>query len=224
MTFSIAGACPRTGMFGVAVSSSSPAVAARCAHVRAKVGAVCSQNITDPSLGQRALSLMELGASADQALAAIKASQPHLAYRQLVILDGNGKTAVHSGANTLGAHAAFQGKGAAAAGNLLKDTAIPAQMVSAFERAKGHLADRLLAAMRKAIEAGGEMGPVHSAGLLIAGEVSWPIIDLRVDWTDHDPIEELAALWKIYEPQVDAYVTRAVNPADAPSFGVPGDR
>lgn len=52
MTFSIVGRCARTGMFGVAVSSSSPAVAARCAHARAGVGAVSTQNVTDPSLGR----------------------------------------------------------------------------------------------------------------------------------------------------------------------------
>ena len=42
MTFSVVARCPETGMFGVAVSSSSPAVAARCAYARAGVGAVAS--------------------------------------------------------------------------------------------------------------------------------------------------------------------------------------
>ncbi|MFD0934706.1 DUF1028 domain-containing protein, partial [Methylobacterium trifolii] len=53
MTFSIVARCASTGMFGVAVSSSSPAVAARCAHARAGIGAVASQNVTDPALGRR---------------------------------------------------------------------------------------------------------------------------------------------------------------------------
>lgn len=53
MTFSISARCPRTGQFGIAVSSSSPAVAARCAHARAGVGAVATQNITDPTLGPK---------------------------------------------------------------------------------------------------------------------------------------------------------------------------
>ncbi len=35
MTMSIAARCPITGMLGVAVASSSIAVASRCAHVRA---------------------------------------------------------------------------------------------------------------------------------------------------------------------------------------------
>ena len=64
MTFSIAARCARTGMLGIAVSSSTPAVAARCAYPRAQVGAVGSQNITDPTLGPTLLDLMALGAAA----------------------------------------------------------------------------------------------------------------------------------------------------------------
>ena len=55
MTFSLVGRCDRTGTFGAIVSSSSPAVAARCAWARARVGAVCTQNVTDPSLGNALL-------------------------------------------------------------------------------------------------------------------------------------------------------------------------
>lgn len=61
MTFSLVARCAETGMFGVAISSSSPAVAARCSFARAGVGAVASQNVTDPSLGPLALDLMEQG-------------------------------------------------------------------------------------------------------------------------------------------------------------------
>jgi uncharacterized Ntn-hydrolase superfamily protein len=224
MTFSIAARCVSSGMFGIAISSSSPAVGARCAHVRAKVGAVCSQNITDPSLGPRALSLMEQGAGAEAALEALRRSQPNLEYRQLVLVDREGKTAVHSGVRTLGLHASAQGDNVAAAGNILKDKAVPSRMIEAFARTSGHLASRLLAGMRAALAAGGEEGPVHSAGLLIAREVSWPVVDLRVDWAETDPIAELAKLWEIYEPQLDAYVTRALDPGQAPNFGVAGDR
>ena len=64
MTFSLVGRCARTGRFGVVVASSSPAVAARCAWARAGVGAVATQNITDPRLGPRLLDLLALGRSA----------------------------------------------------------------------------------------------------------------------------------------------------------------
>ena len=63
---------------------------------------------------------------------------------------------------------------------------------------------------------------MRSAGLLMVGEAEWPIADLRVDWSE-DPIGELAALWARWSPEMDAYVTRALDPATAPAYGVPGD-
>lgn len=223
MTFSVAARCAETGMFGVAVSSSSPAVAARCAFARAGVGAVCSQNITDPRLGMRALDLMEGGASAAEAIAIIARTAPHASYRQVTAVDEAGGSAIHSGENALGIWAEATGTDVACGGNLLANADVPQAMVDAFHAATGHLGDRLIAVMRAAVDAGGEAGPVHSAGMKLVREVAWPVADLRVDWTERDPIAELAALWEIYKPQLDAYVTRALDPSDAPSYGVPGD-
>ena len=73
------------------------------------------------------------------------------------------------------------------------------------------------------IVAGGEMGPVHSAGLLVVHEQSWPLVDLRVDWSDDNPIVRLRRLWDDFQPQMDAYITRALDPDAAPAYGVPGD-
>lgn len=223
MTFSIVAHCAETGMFGVAVSSSSPAVAARCAYARAGIGAAASQNITDPSLGDRALDLLALGASAGQAIDILRAGGPKLAWRQVLVVDRDGGAAIHSGQNVLGTHGEAIGRHVACAGNLLANPAVPEAMRAAFEAARGHLAERLLAAMRAAVAAGGEEGPVRSAGLKVVDRVAWPVADLRVDWSDDCPIGGLARLWDIYRPQLDAYVTRALDPGAAPSFGVPGD-
>jgi uncharacterized Ntn-hydrolase superfamily protein len=59
--------------------------------------------------------------------------------------------------------------------------------------------------------------------MVVVGEHTWPIIDLRVDWADEDPIGQLARLWKDYSPQVQDYLTRALDPTKAPGYGVPGD-
>jgi uncharacterized Ntn-hydrolase superfamily protein len=115
------------------------------------------------------------------------------------------------------------GVDAAAAGNLLASAAIPSVMIAAFEKAAGHLGDRLLAALRAGLHGGGEAGPVHSAGLLIVRELSWPIVDLRIDWIEDDPVSALEALWRRYAPQVEDYVQRAIDPSRAPTFGVPGN-
>ena len=95
MTFSLVARCRETGMFGVAVTSSSPAVAARCAYARAGVGAVASQNVTDPSLGPLALDLMQDAMSAEAAIAEIKRRGKFIDYRQLLAVDQRGQTAIH---------------------------------------------------------------------------------------------------------------------------------
>ena len=223
MTFSIVGRCDATGQFGIAVASSSPAVAARCAHARAGVGAVASQNLTDPRLGPHTLDAMANGLTADAAINSVIAAASHTAYRQLLAVDNTGQTAIFSGSNTLGINAECQSQNAAAAGNLLANTTIPASMVAAFHQTSGHLGDRLITAMFVGLDAGGEAGKVHSAGLLIVDRQDWPLAELRCDWTEDCPIAVISAAWDVYKPQMDDYVTRALNPDMAPSYGVPGD-
>ena len=223
MTFSLVARCAETGMFGMAVASSSPAVAARCAYARARVGAVASQNVTDPSLGPKMLDLMERGLDAKQALEELKATANFLKYRQILAVDHLGQTAIHSGENSLGIWTQAEGKNVASGGNLLANDQVPAAIVSGFISAKGHIGDRLLAAMRAGLDAGGEAGPIHSAGMKVVDKVPWPVADLRCDWTEDCPISEIEKAWQIYKPQLDAYIQRALNPTEAPSYGVPGD-
>jgi len=224
MTFSLVGFCPRSQMFGLAISSSSPAVAARCAHAKAGVGAVASQNITDPALGGRALALLAEGASAAQALEILRCSAPHIEYRQLALVDHQGGAVGFSGTHALGLHATATAAGVAAAGNLLKHEGVPQAMVDTFLKdPSADLPARLLAGLAAGRDAGGEAGPVHSAGLLVVDQLSWPSVDLRIDWLEEDPIKALAELWQLYQPQCADYIRRAVDPRTAPSFGVAGD-
>ncbi|MCR9272328.1 MULTISPECIES: DUF1028 domain-containing protein [Mameliella] len=223
MTFSLVARCADTGMFGVAISSSSPAVAARCSYARAGVGAVASQNVTDPTLGPLALDLMAGGMSAAEALAEVQKRGKFIEYRQVLAVDSSGGTAIHSGPNSLGIWTQAQGRDVASGGNLLDNDGVPAAIVAGFETAQGHLGDRLIAAMRAGLAAGGEAGPVHSAGMMLVNKVPWPVADLRCDWTEDCPIEAVATAWEVYKPQLDAYVQRALDPREAPSYGVPGD-
>ncbi|MGN6379749.1 MAG: DUF1028 domain-containing protein [Gaiellales bacterium] len=221
MTFSLVGRCAETGMLGAVVCSSSPAVAARCAHVRAGVGAAASQNVTDPRLGPELLDRMAAGAEAGEAVRATAAEHPHAEYRQLTAVDAAGATGAFTGSLALGVNLAREGAAAVAAGNLLASESVVDAMLEAFAGG-GHLGDRLVAALQAGLRAGGEAGPVRSAGLLVADSAAWPVADLRVDWADR-PVDELAALWEVWKPQMDDYVTRALDPAGAPAYGVPGD-
>ena len=175
MTFSLVARCTETGMFGVAISSSSPAVSQHGVPIRARaVGAVASQNITDPRLGTLALDLMEGGMSAAEAIANVRSQGDFIEYRQVLAIDKSGQTAIHSGPNSLGIWTEAAGKDVLSAGNLLASDGVPAAIVEGFEQSSGHLGDRLIAAMRAGLKAGGgEAGPVHSAGLQICDQVPW---------------------------------------------------
>lgn len=223
MTFSIVGRCPETGQLGIAISSSSIAVGARCPWLRAGVGAVSTQNITLPALGPQVLDLLEAGLDPHAALDKALASNGYGQYRQVTVIDSHGCTAHFSGTQALGINSARAGDQCVAAGNLLASTAVIDAMVEAFEQAPGMLPDRLLAAMQAAMQAGGEAGPVHSAAMSVVSDLIWPVVDLRVDWADQDPIGELEKLWRAYAPQAQDYITRALDPTAAPSYGVPGD-
>lgn len=223
MTFSIAARCAKTGETGCAVSSSSICVAARCAFAGPN-GAVLTQNVTNPALGPEGLSLMTQGLAPTAALARLLESETAPQYRQLLLIDGEGRTAVYDGDNALGVVGRADGIDCVAAGNLLADAKVPQAMVTAFEQSEGPLAERLLIAMEAALVAGGEAGPVFSAGLVVARpDESWPVVDLRVDWGEA-PIAGLRELWTLYAPQLEDYVTRARQPYAAPSYGVPGDQ
>jgi uncharacterized Ntn-hydrolase superfamily protein len=223
MTFSLVARCEETRMCGTAVASSSPAVAARCSYTRSGVGAVSSQNVTDPSLGNLSLDLLEKGLSAFQVIDQIKKTEKNLEYRQILVIDSKGQTALHSGENSLGIWSDSKGLNVLSAGNLLANSEVPQAIVKIFENTSGHLGDRLIEALIGGLDAGGEAGPVHSAGIKISDKVSWPIVDLRCDWTEDCPIKQLSEIWKVYKPQLDDYLQRALDPTEAPSYGVPGD-
>ncbi|MFT9160009.1 MAG: DUF1028 domain-containing protein [Acetobacter sp.] len=224
MTFSLIARCGRTGQFGSAVVSSSPAVAARCAFARAGVGAVTTQNVTDPRLGPAALDLLARGATAAETVAIVQRTASFVQYRQVTVLGVAGPGAVWSGAQALGVNAQAVGENSLSAGNLLADPGVPQTIVSAFETSDPglELAERILCALEAGLAAGGEAGPVHSAGMVVVATEAWPLVDLRVDW-DEKPLERLRAAWTCWQPQMYDYVNRALRPEQAPSYGVPGD-
>jgi uncharacterized Ntn-hydrolase superfamily protein len=215
MTYSMAGRCARTGMFGTIVTTSAVAVGNRCQFARAGLGAVLTQHRTDPRLGPLGLEFLALGLSASETINALVASTPHAGWRQLAVIDAKGRSAHFSGDRIRSIHAGVSGKDCVAIGNVIKSADVPAAMVAAFEaRPELPLADRLCAGLKAGRDAGGEFKQVTSAGLLVVHEQSFPYADLRVD--DHpDPIAEIARLWALYAPTADNYVKRVLEP-DSP--------
>ena len=225
MTFSVTGRCARTGQLGVAITTSSITVGSRCPWVRAGVGAVATQNVTMPSIGPQVLDWIAGGDDAQTALDAVMDREEFPEYRQVAVVDHAGNTAIFSGGNSLGIHAQAVGDGVISAGNLLANESVPQVVVDWFTaHADLDLPARLLGALNCGLhDGGGEAGPVRSAALLVADATPWPLVDLRVDWSEDCPIADLRALWTAYQPQMGDYIARALNPTQAPSYGVPGD-
>lgn len=217
MTYSLTARCAVTGAFGNAVTSSSIAVAARCGWV-GPMGAVATQNLTDPALGPLGLGLLRQGLGAGAALDLLLRSTRGAEHRQVAVLDRMGGAAWHSGEKALPLHAVAAGPDCVAMGNLLADEGVPRAMLAAFAASAGlPLAERLMRALEAGLAAGGEFDDEHAAGLRVADRLDWPVVDLRVDWHE-DPIAELRRLWDRYAPQQAAYVARALDAASAPGF------
>lgn len=216
MTYSIAAKCPRTGMFGAAVTTSSIAVGSRCAYARAGAGAVLTQHRTDPRLGPRGLDLLGQGLPAQAVIERLTGGVAGIGWRQLAVVDRDGNTAAFHGDRITSVHSAHTGAGCVAAGNIVRSTEVSRAMVAAFEaEPQLHLAERLVRAMEAGYAAGGELKQIKSAALLVVERESFPLVDLRVDY-DPQPLVQLRWLWEIYEPQVRLYVERAVNPDSVP--------
>jgi len=216
MTYSIAAKCPRTGMFGAAVTTSSIAVGARCVYARAGVGVVLTQHRTDPRLGPKGLELLTQGLGAKEVIRRLTEGAPGIGWRQLAVVDREGRTAVFHGDRISSVHSADEGPGHVAVGNIIRTKAVTRAMADAFAAdPQLHLAERLVRSMEAGYAAGGEPKQVKSAALLVVDRESFPLIDLRVDF-DAQPLVQLRWLWEIYEPSVKLYVDRAVNPDSVP--------
>jgi uncharacterized Ntn-hydrolase superfamily protein len=211
-TFSIVARCPRTRMFGIAIATSSIAVAARCVHAKAGIGAVATQASTDPRLGLTGLTLLETGFSAAKVLAELMASDPYIGKRQLSVVDRDGRTACHTGAETRAWGGHITGRNFAAAANMVVGERVVKAMAERFEgTADLALEERLLQAIEAAHAAGGEAGGEHSAGLLVVDREVFPRVDLRVD--EHaTAVAELRRIFDVYKPLIDFFQERAADP------------
>jgi uncharacterized Ntn-hydrolase superfamily protein len=213
VTCAILARCADTGQLGVALVSSLMAVTGRCAFVQAQVGAVVVQSMADPRLGPAALKMLANGYRPEAVLRAFDRTEEGFDYRQMALINGSGDTAVHEASVAAGLTGAAEGENCAAIGNRLVDGAVPERMIEVFVRTSGELGDRLVASLKTAVAEAGA-GPARAAGLLIAEHEPWPLVDLRIDWSD-DPVAGLEHLWHLWWPQMRNYLERALDPAAA---------
>ena len=221
MTFSLLLRDTATGEFGAAISSSSPAVAARCLNLDDGIGGANSQNVTDPRLGVQLLDQPRAGAAAQQALDAVVATadQHTIDFRQLLVLDNEGRGAVFSGNRALGVYGSAVRQDAIAGGNMLAGTEVLDALVDTALSTSGRIEERLSLHSRQWWRPVARR-PVHSAGLAVVADAGWRVTDLRVDWSE-DPIGELGGSSDVWLPQRDDYTSRGTNPCAAPPTECP---
>lgn len=199
MTWSIVAHDPATGAFAVAVTTSAFAVGASCPYVRAGVGAVSTQCMTNRYLGPAVLDGLARGLSPAAAIEGALAGDEGKGMRQIHAVDRHGRSAAFTGANCVEWCGEIASDGFSVAGNMLAGAAVIADTQAAFLAHEGlALPERLLAALDAGEAAGGDRRGRQSASIVMVTTEDFPDLSLRVD--DHpDPLAELRRLHGIWQ-------------------------
>ncbi len=221
-TFTILGRCASTGQLGIGIATYSLAVGAYCPVVKPNIGVVSSQAYANPGLGVLSMRLLELGYRPEKIFKELEEQDPYLSYRQIGIIDHNGKSGCHTGADTRPWAGHLIGDGYVAMGNVLAGGHVVEAIAVGFSEAKGQgLDEQLLRGLEAGRDAGGQQHPdgrrlaERSAALITYDSHDVPRIDLRVD-AHATAVEELRRIHGLYAPYVDYVRLRAEDPVNTP--------
>lgn len=205
-TFSIIAYDSAAGEWGGAVQSRVFSVGNGVLWAEAGVGVVATQAVVDVSYGPQALALLRQGKSASEVVKYVWDHDPNpdsarwaKTGRQFAVVDAKGNVAAYTGPTAPPEFGDKQGVHVTAQGNTLASKAVPDSMVAAFNRTKGHLAFRLLAAIEAGQAAGGDRRGMQSAAMIIVKKCGgvWlhNDVELRLQVDDSPlPIAELRRL------------------------------
>ncbi|MEO8211356.1 MAG: DUF1028 domain-containing protein [bacterium] len=202
-TFSIVARDPVTGEMGVAVQSHWFSVGSIVSWGEAGVGVVATQSFVNPTFGPRGLELLKSGKTPQEAVDELIASDEGRDVRQLAILDSKGRAASYTGKNCIPDAGNIAKENYSVQANLMLNDKVWPAMSEAFEESTGPLAERMIAALEAAQQAGGDIRGKQSATIIIVkGESTGKIwedrpIDLRVE-DNPEPIQELKRLLKVF--------------------------
>jgi uncharacterized Ntn-hydrolase superfamily protein len=211
-TFTIIARCERTGMLGLSMATSSPAVGARCPLIRPGLGAVSVQAVANPRLSMFAMNLLGMGQPAKGVVNILENSDPFIEYRQIAIIDSDGYIAVRTGKNNFSWAGHIEGENYVAMGNVLSGEHVVRAIADFFKKSKEmSFEDRLLGAIEAGRDAGGQPEGQTSAHLLTYDRQPYPRVDLRVD-VHEEPVGELRRIYDWFKPLIPYYSMRSVDP------------
>src|SRR3954471_6768559 len=201
MTWSIVAHDPKTGASAVAIATKAFAVGASCPFVRAEVGAVSTQSMTNRYLGPAVLDAMQRGLSPAAAIEGALAGDEGRGIRQVHAVDRHGRTAAWTGKNCVAWCGSASAPGISVAGNMLAGEKTVSATLDAWKANPAlPMPDRLMRAMEAGEAAGGDRRGKQSAAILMVTTEDFPDLNLRVD--DHpNPLQELRRLLAIWKQQ-----------------------
>lgn len=216
MTFAVVARCKQTGQFGLAKTTRTLAAGGLSTYEHVPMLGVCL-GISTVGRCQRVGAVMiadDLGA--DAAMAAMIGSDPHIASRQLAAIDRRGNVAGYTGAANFAYAGHLIGDNFIVMGNVLTSPKTVEGMRDAYETS-AHLPfeRRLIAALEGGRDAGGQLGGQRSSDMVVWGERTTPLLDLRVD-AHADPVAELLRIYEIFEPLVPYYELHRNHPTGLP--------
>ena len=202
-TYSIVALDETTGELGVAVQSHWFSVGFLVPWVKAGVGAVATQSFVKVDYGPDGLQLMESGITAVDALKTLTSKDEGEAVRQVGMIDIKGNVAAHTGSRCIKYAGHIIGENYSVQANMMANGTVPKAMAVAFEKTKGNLADRMMAALEAAEAEGGDIrGKQSAAMVIVSGEpsgVDWKDTKLSLRIEDHPtPLIELKRLIRVH--------------------------
>lgn len=220
-TFSIVARDEKTGDMAVGVQSHWFGVGTSVPWAEAGVGAIATQSLTQKSFGIRGLALLKAGKTAQEALDILLSDDPNREERQVGIVDSKGNVANFTGKKCMAFAGEVRGRDYAVQSNMMGTDQVPAAMSQAFEAtANLPLAERMLAAMKAAQKAGGDIrGQQAAAILVVKGQATgkpWDdnhLVDLRVEDNPKamEELERLLRTFRAYEQMDNGYAALEKN-------------
>jgi uncharacterized Ntn-hydrolase superfamily protein len=212
MTFTVIASCPRSGRAGFCQSTSTPAVGWRCTDVVPGRGVVTVQAHGDYRQLQLARKLLAFGHSPAKVLKDLSESDPYYAFRQVAVLDLEGRAATWTGPRARPWAGEVVGQHFVATGNVLVGPQVVQAMADSMQASQAEdLEERLLRAVEAGRDAGGQAEGQTSSALLVYDRYEFPIVNLRVD-VDREPIGALRRIFDWFRPLIPYYVERTLDP------------
>lgn len=184
MTYSIIGHDADSGALGVACATGGPALGAFVPHLRAGVGAAITQGFSTHVLAaEQGLEALARGEPVDKVVAALREHDRGSGWRQIALMDAEGRGAGWSGEHNVPTVAMVLEPGLVVAGNMLVSDRVAGAMVEGYRRARDAgriLSAALLAALEAGSDAGGDARGSRSAALKVRTPGGLPL-DLRID-------------------------------------------